>query len=150
MLNKLRNLLIENNSSESVKCKRVLELASAALMIEVARSDFDFNDEEFFLIQSLLSQEFALSPQELQSLTDSALDKTENATCLFEFTKVINHHATSNQKLKIIIMLWEIAFSDSKLCKYEEALIRKVSDLLYVPHSEFIRARQLTSEAKNV
>ena len=150
MLNKLKNLLIESDSSESVNNKRALELASAALMIEVARSDFDLNNEEFLLIQSLLAQEFALAPEELKSLADSALDKTKNATCLFEFTTVINNHATSNQKLKIIIMLWEIAFSDSKLCKYEEALIRKLSDLLYVPHSEFIRARQLTSEAKNV
>tara|TARA_A100001011_G_scaffold386878_1_gene463659 strand:+ start:533 stop:985 length:453 start_codon:yes stop_codon:yes gene_type:complete len=150
LLNKLKNLLTENDSSESVNNERALELASAALMIEVARSDFDLNNEEFLLIQSLLAQEFALAPEELKSLTDSALDKTENATCLFEFTKVINQHAASNQKLKIIIMLWEIAFSDSQLCKYEEALIRKLSDLLYVPHSDFIRARQLTSEAKNV
>ena len=54
---------------------------------------------------------------------------------------MINQHYTQTEKAQLVEMLWEVAFADAEMEKYEEHLLRKLSDLLYVPHAEFIRAK---------
>jgi uncharacterized tellurite resistance protein B-like protein len=43
--------------------------------------------------------------------------------------------------MKLVENMWRVAFSDQKLDKYEEALIRKVADLIYVSHQDFIKTK---------
>jgi uncharacterized tellurite resistance protein B-like protein len=45
--------------------------------------------------------------------------------------------------------MWELAFADGDLSKYEEYVIRKVADLIYVSHSEFIRAKTVVKQNVN-
>ncbi|MGD8559291.1 MAG: TerB family tellurite resistance protein, partial [Gammaproteobacteria bacterium] len=64
-----------------------------------------------------------------------------NATCYYEFTSLINDEFTPADKAQIIELMWQVAYADDELEKYEEALVRKIADLLYVPHTQFIAAK---------
>ena len=142
LLDKLKSLF-GNDSGESAQAEaRALELASAALMFEVARADFAIDEAEQQAVRELLQAEFALSQEEIVAVTEEAADSVDAATCLFEFTRAVNELASIDQKRALIGMMWRVAMADNTLSRYEEHLIRKFADLLYVPHADFIQAKQ--------
>ena len=142
LLDRIKTFLGSSDQAEEAGQNRILELASAALMIEVAKSDFQIEEEETLAIHGLLRRQFALSEEEVASIAALAGDQADSATCLFEFTRVINEEASPQKKRELIRMLWRVAMSDSQLSKYEEHLIRKIADLLYLTHSDFLLAKQ--------
>ena len=118
-----------------------LQVATAALLIEIARADFQMEDQEMAKIAEVLRAKFQLSVEEVQELVDLATEEAKQAISYYEFTSLINKEFSFENKLKIIELMWEVAYADDYLQKYEEALIRKISDLLYIPHSDFIAAK---------
>jgi uncharacterized tellurite resistance protein B-like protein len=121
--------------------QRRLQIATAALLIETARADFKIEDQELDKIAASLSAKFNLSSGEVDELITLAKLETRQATSYYEFTSLINKGFSFDQKIKIIELMWQVAYADDHLQKYEEALIRKISDLLYIPHSDFIAAK---------
>ena len=118
-----------------------LQIATAALLIETARADFEIEDQELNQIAASLKVKFELSAGEVAELLELAKQKTKQATSYYEFTSLINKGFSFDQKIKVIELMWQVAYADDHLQKYEEALIRKISDLLYIPHSDFIAAK---------
>ena len=119
-----------------------LHLATASLLFEVMRADFHVDDPaEREMLQQTLQQTFALSATETTQLAQLAEKEVEDAVSLHQFTGLINKNFMSNEKVRVVEMLWQVAYADGRLDRYEEGLIRKIADLLYVPHRDFIRAR---------
>ena len=141
--NKLGFSSKEDESSHEDK----LQLATAALLLEIARSDFDIAEEERLSIADSLKTTFKLSESELNELLDLAEQEVKEAVSLHQFTRLIHDNYTPADKKEIIKLLWTVAYADNVLDKYEEALIRKVSDLLYVTHKDFTHAK---SQAKSM
>ena len=142
LLTKLTALFSGSKPTSDTTPLRTLELACAALMFEVARSDFTIDETEREAIRSLLTENFALSDEDVATVTEKAADNVDAATCLFEFTRTINEVATVEQKRQLLTMMWRVALADDALSRYEEHLIRKVADLLYLPHNDFMLAKQ--------
>ncbi len=88
-----------------------------------------------------MKRRFAFSDDETQALVDAALEQEREAVSLHPFVRLIIEHFSAVQKRRIIEDMWEVAYADRELDKYEEAQIRKIADLLYVPHKDFIRAK---------
>ena len=143
LLTKLTALFSGSKAASDVTPLRTLELACAALMFEVARSDFTIDDTEREAIRLLLAERFSLSEEDVAAVTEKAADNADRATCLFEFTRTINEVATVEQKRQLLTMMWSVALADDALSRYEEHVIRKVADLLYLPHNDFMLAKQL-------
>lgn len=120
---------------------RELNLACAALMIEVMNSDHKLDDREAAEFLEVLQTSLAVSEEEIDELVSLAEKQAKDATSLYEFTRLINDHYDYQQKLGLIENMWRIAFSDETLDKYEDHLIRKVSELIYVSHSDFIKSK---------
>jgi uncharacterized tellurite resistance protein B-like protein len=80
-------------------------------------------------------------------LLELVLAKDEDMVSMHPFLRMINDHFTPEQKCRIVEDMWRVAFADHSLDKYEEAQIRKIADLLYVPHKDFIRAKLRMQEA---
>lgn len=118
-----------------------LRLATAALLMEMSRADFATSDTERALVKRLIQQEFELDEQETDGLAELAEQEAQEAVSLYQFTGLINQHFSPQQKLRVVEMLWRVALADQVLDKYEEALVRKVSELIYVPHRDFIQAK---------
>ena len=135
--------LFETLFNEKIEQKQssTRELASAALLIEVARADFEITPEELARLIGLLATTFDMSPADVELVTQQASDQVENAVSLHDFTRVINEHCSPEERNELIGLMWEVAAADEDLSKYEDHLIRRVADLLYVPHQEFIRLK---------
>ena len=143
LLTKLTALFSGTKATSDETPLRALELSCAALMFEVARSDFTIDETERESIRLLLTENFALSGEDVATVTEEAADNVDAATCLFEFTRTINDIATLDQKRQLLTMMWRVALADDALSRYAEHVIRKVADLLYLPHHDFMLAKQL-------
>lgn len=119
------------------------QLAVAALLVEVAMADHQLSDIEASKLNQLLAQKFSLTANEIVDLIDLAKNESNHATSLHQFTQIVNTQCSSSDKFRLIKAMWEMAYADGDLDKYEDYMIRKVADLIYVPHSEFIRAKSL-------
>jgi uncharacterized tellurite resistance protein B-like protein len=142
LLKKLKDLLGSESTATGEVEHRALELACAALMFEVARADFTVEPTEQDAVTSLLTAQFNLSADEVSTITEAAVEQADAATCLFEFTRTLNELASAEQKRDLLAMMWRVAMADNEISRYEEHVIRKVADLLYVPHGDFIAAKQ--------
>lgn len=151
MLKNLRRFFDQNIQSisggqHSAPPERALQLATASLLIEVSRADFNVDAKEKRAIVGAVQQMFSLSEQETHEIVELAESEIEDATCLFEFTRLVNDHFDYDQKLKIVEMMWRVSYVDLDKDKYEEHLIRKISELIYVSHHDFVRMRHLVEE----
>lgn len=138
--------LFKNSVQE--RPKQELDLAAAVLLTEIMKADHDMDEREQIMLKQVLNSLFDLNSEDLAQLLERARNQSDKANDLFQFTEAINAHWQSADKYKLIQGLWQVALSDNNLDKYEEHMIRRISDLLYIPHSEFIRAK-LSVKAQN-
>jgi uncharacterized tellurite resistance protein B-like protein len=130
----------EEEEAPSSAMSRV-DLTCAALLVEVMNSDHELDEREHQEFMAVLQQSYNIAESDLEELTQLAKDEAFEATSLYEFTKLINDSYDYEQKVGLIENMWRIAFSDKRLDKYEDHLIRKVSELIYVSHSDFIKTK---------
>jgi uncharacterized tellurite resistance protein B-like protein len=148
MFKTLKSIFDDNITklSEPSNEKHSLELASAALLFEISRADEDISKIEKHEIASALRRVFSLEEQELQNLLDAADSAVSEAVSLYEFTDVLNEKFDREQKIKLIEMLWRVAFADDTLDKYEEYYVRKIAELLHVSHKDYIKTKLRVQE----
>ena len=130
----------EEEEAPSSAMSRV-DLTCAALLVEVMNSDHELDEREHQEFMAVLQQSYNIAKSDLEELIQLAKDEAFEATSLYEFTKLINDSYDYEQKVELIENMWRIAFSDKRLDKYEDHLIRKVSELIYVSHSDFIKTK---------
>ena len=124
--------------NQEEKEKNIINNACAALLIETALADKVFNTEEIDSMKKTLREVYEIDEKDLDELISESEKKVSESTSLYEYTRLINDLCDYQDKIKLINNLWAIAFADKHLDKYEEYLIRKISDLLHVSHSDFI------------
>lgn len=129
----------EQESPEHVEHR--LRLAAAALLVETGRADFGDDPRERRATIRLLCEALGLPEVEVEGLVAEAETRAGEATSLFEFTRLINDHYNPQRKVQLIAHMWQVAYADGNLDKYEEALIRQVAELIYVPHRDYIQAK---------
>lgn len=142
LLSKFKELLgqlhASDDSDDSVSLR---QLASAALLLEVSRADFDASESERLSVHQHLQQAFGLSEAAIVALTDEADKRVDESTSLYEFTRIINDECGPAERVALIEQMWRVAYADGELCRYEEHLIRRVAELIYVSHGDFIRTK---------
>ena len=121
--------------------EHALQLATAALLIEMMRMDDNVVVEEQRVVKDILNTRFSLSDDEMARLMALAEEEASGLADYYQFTSLINKNFTSPQKINLVEHLWRVAYADGRLDKHEEHLVRKLSELLYVPHSAFIAAK---------
>tara|TARA_R110002012_G_scaffold287472_1_gene479868 strand:+ start:75 stop:524 length:450 start_codon:yes stop_codon:yes gene_type:complete len=121
------------------------EVATAVLLYELMRADGDFSAQEQHAYEQILRSHFSLDDTQLNELLTLTKEKASQATDFSQFTRVINATSSVTQKRGIIEGLWKIAYSDDVLDPEEEHMIRRVADLLYIPHSQFIKSKLAAS-----
>ena len=143
VLKKIKNLVMGDRAYAETASdpEERQQLALASLLVEMARADFDESEEEHNRIIDLLVVHFDLSAAEAQKLLNRAREAADGAVCLFDFTRALHESLDREQKQDVIRLLWQVALSDSTLDKYEDYLVRKVADLLYVSHGDVIRLK---------
>jgi len=137
----LKFLTIESIESDPINLEHALRVATAVLLVEVARADFIVQPAEKARLRELLERQFSLSTAELDALMEEAEADADRLVSLQHITRLLNEHYDHSMKLRVVEMMWQLVYADGEKDHYEEHLIRQVADLLYISHSEFIQAR---------
>lgn len=116
-------------------------LAMAGLLVEAARADHQITEDELRTLGGLLAQRFDMDSGEADSLVHRARDAVERSVSMFEFTRPLQDALSYEERIEFVRMLWDVVFADRQLDRYEEYLVGKVSELLYVARGDVIRAR---------
>ena len=138
----------ESGGTNGADRAAALRLATAVLMIDVARADHVFEESEFDRVLQLVQAHFDLDPQDAAELVNDASDEADDLVSAYDFTSVLHKHLDEDEKARIVGMLWQIAYADGELDKYEDSLVLKISDLLYVNRAKVMRLKhdaQLTA-----
>ena len=152
MLNKLSRFIerhLQPGGESPTLSTHQKQVAVAALLVEVAMADHQFSESELDSLSQSLIRKYSLTSEEIAELISLAKSESNHATSLHQFTQLINQYCNNNEKFSLLKAMWEIAFADGNLHKYEDYLIRKVADLIHLSHSEFIRAKSLAKAAQN-
>lgn len=128
--------------------EKALQLATAALLVEVTRVDNQVTADEREAVLGAVAAKFSLDADASAALVRRAEERNREATSYFEFTAQINKNLDYAHKLELIEQMWEVAFADGEIDKYEDHLIRKVAGLLYVSHPDFIAAKHRVEAAR--
>ena len=135
------NITAATQAGNPADQERAYQLATAALLIEMTRADHDVKSVERNAVTQAVQRAFELDAAQTEELLALAEEEADTATSLYEFTRLINRHFDAKQKEHIVELLWHVALADGEIDKYEDHLVRKVADLIYVPHLAFIRAQ---------
>jgi uncharacterized tellurite resistance protein B-like protein len=135
------NNLIPDSSTGPGGTEQAIRLAVAALLVEVAESDYEESQAERQVLLDAIRLRFGLDGQRSRELVRLAAAEHAESTDYFQFTSLINDHYEPRQKIKLVEDLWRVAFADGQLDKYEEHVIRRLADLLHVSHKDFIAAK---------
>lgn len=145
MISNIRKFFEKNlhlDTSKSLADQRArLPLASAALMFELMKTDTHVDSRESETLQEVLRNRFDLDAGTLAQVVALAEEESRRSTSLYEFTSLINAEYSYEERVQLVENLWEVAFADQHLDRYEDHMIRKVADLIYVRHSDFIRTK---------
>jgi len=118
-----------------------LQIATAALLIEMMRADAEISEEERKTITNTMQSKFELTEEETGAVMDLAEEEIWKSTGYYEFTSLLNKGFSHLQKIKVIEHLWEVAYADAILDKHEEYMVRKITHLIHVSHKDFIKAK---------
>ncbi len=151
MLKKLReifnNALINPDQEDPAGRDHALRLATAALLIEVVRADYEEDIKETEAVIRQLQTRFDLTEEETLLLVEEAAQEADHSVSLQDFTRLLHENLSVEEKHSVIEMLWLIAMADDHLDKHEDYVVRKVAELLYVTHGDLIRIRNEVKEA---
>lgn len=149
MLGKLASLFdraLAPTDADPATREHALRVATALLLIEVARADYAAEGVEVAVMIASLRQFFALDAAEAAALLEEATTTADRAVELQQFTRRLHEQLSVVEKLRVVEMLWEVALADARLENHEDHLVRRIADLLYVPHSDLIRIRNRVRE----
>jgi uncharacterized tellurite resistance protein B-like protein len=142
MLNSIRDFFDRHiGTAPTANERHTIELATAALLVEVARIDQDSSAAEKTAVLRAVREKFELTHDEAERLIALAEEEMKQASDYFQFTSLINRQFTQEQKQRVIELMWRIAYSDAHLSAHENHLMRKVADLLHISHGDYIAAK---------
>jgi len=144
MIKRIKDLLSNfSNQEENVEDEKIssLDKACSALLIEVAYADKIFDESEIISLKESLKETYNIDDKIIDELISDAKKTVDESTSLYEYTRVVNDEFDYSDKLELLSRIWKLAFADGNLDKYEDHLIRKISDLIHISHSDFIKIK---------
>jgi uncharacterized tellurite resistance protein B-like protein len=141
MFERLKTLLQFSANSKDIPAEQAAPMAAAMLLLEVAWADHEISDTELESTRAAIQGLFGLTREQVETLVAQAKSEHEAAISMYPFTRAVNETLTSEEKRQLIVLLWRLAGSDSSVDVHEEHTIRRIADLLYVSHDDFIEAK---------
>ena len=113
---------------------------AVVLMLQLSHADFSSEQQEHDVVRQYLQQEFGLSSAAAEQVFKAALSQASDATCLHGFTSKLKGLPYA-ERLALLDKLWKVAFADGELDPHEEAMLRKIADLLFIRHGDYIQSK---------
>jgi uncharacterized tellurite resistance protein B-like protein len=126
------------------RVERKVELLSAVLLLEAAQSDYDCSEDEMLHVVETISSMFRLPREYAEELIEFARSERGKAADIYHYTRQVNEHMNRDEKLSILEAVWRIIYVDGQIDKHEEHFARKLTNLLWLEHKDFIDAKLKT------
>jgi uncharacterized tellurite resistance protein B-like protein len=107
-----------------------VQLAAAALLLELAHADDEFSPEERSYIEGALARQFNLTEDEVANLIELAGKEHHESVDHFQFTSLISENFDLGQKVVLAEVMWGLVAADGQIASHEAYLVRKISNLL--------------------
>lgn len=158
MLDYLRKILsppvqeqvVQEKPAKDKAEKRKLEVATAALFVEMARADGEFSEDERKKIIKVMKETFDLEDECVNDLIELSEQKIKESVSLYEFTTIINDKYSNEEKFELIKNLWRLIYVDRTLNMYEDHLVKKIGAMLNLDHKKIIDAKLMVKEEKGI
>jgi len=144
MINKIKELITKFSNKEEIEEESdfsQLNNACAALLVEIAFADKEFDETEKTSLKLTLMETYAIEEADIDEIIKDAENTVAESTSLYGYTRIVNDEFEYDDKLSLLKNLWKVAYADGNLDKYEEHLIRKISDLIHISHSDYINIK---------
>lgn len=142
MLKTLRDLFDSlRPAATPAEDEHALRLATAVLLVEVMRADASFREGEREAVLAALREKFALADDEAARLAELAEAAARQASDLWSFTSVVDERFDMPRKLRIVELMWRVAYADGHLAEHERHVMWRIADLLHVPQGAYVNAR---------
>ena len=144
MINKIKELITKFGNKEEIEEKSDLSKlnnACAALLVEIAFADKEFDETEKTSLKLTLMETYTIEEADIDEIIKDAENTVAESTSLYGYTRIVNDEFEYDDKLSLLKNLWKVAYADGNLDKYEEHLIRKISDLIHISHSDYINIK---------
>ena len=143
MLKKIKSLFFKTSGEETaeVQVAQTIDKTCASLIIEVALADKVFDESEINLLKNMLLETYSLKLDDANELIANAEKTVNESTSLYGYTREVNDNFDYQSKLDLLDQLWRMAFADGNIDKYEEHVVRKISDLIHISHNDFIQSK---------
>ncbi|TFG92648.1 MAG: TerB family tellurite resistance protein [Syntrophobacterales bacterium] len=127
-----------------------IRIATCALLLEMSQIDGEFSESEREGILSIIKREYEVDDEHITAIIETADKELKGSLDLWQFTNLINHNYTQEEKIKIIEMVWHIAYTDGRLDKHEDFLVHKIANLLRLTHRQLIDAKIKVREGMEI
>ena len=132
--------LFKTEDSEAESKDNSIQKSICSLMIEVAYADNQLDESELKAMANSL-RKLDIQQEEIREIVDETLAKSKESISFYEHTRILNDQLDYDQKKDVLNSVWSIAFADGQMNKHEEHLIRRIADLLYLNHKDFINSK---------
>lgn len=148
MLESLKSLLDlpQKGHERLTELKPEPRVAVCAILLEVARSDGDFAPSERETIVALLRQAYSLSLDEVEELIELTETERKRHPDLWAFANAIGRAYTPEEKLELLVMVWQVVFADQVLDAHEDMFVRQLQPMLAVNHSVVMEAKKIARQ----
>jgi uncharacterized tellurite resistance protein B-like protein len=148
MLQSIRDFFERNLATSAPAAERhTIELATAAMLVEVVRCDGAADESERAAVLRAVYEKFGLSGSEADTLIRLAEEEVRQASDYYQFTSLINRHFSQEQKQRVIELMWQVAYADAEISAHENHLMRRIADLLHITHGDYIAAKMRAKDA---
>ncbi len=145
MLSSLKKIYAKSTTNGSEKAQARNEhnvrVATCALLVEIARIDETFTEQELELVLSILKDKYDLSAEHADALIVEAEAELKQSLDLWQFARLINDNYSNDEKIEVVETLWQIVYVDGKMDQYEHYLMNKLKNLLRLSHNQLIDAK---------
>ena len=121
-------------------------LAAAALLVHVATTDSNFDDNERAKLREALSERFELGAEEADGLISAAVAADREAVDLYQFTSLLNRSCDEEGRRKVVEMMFQVAYADGELSEFEDNVVWRASELMQVPSRDRVTIRRRVRE----
>ena len=141
VLDKLRTLFQPPEQDGPERRDQSVRMAAAILLLEMEHADFQHDLQERRAVRGQLRQRFGLDEATVEELLGAAVARNRESVSMHRYLSTLNEYLEYADKLAVMEMLWHVAYADGELHRYEEALLRRMAELLYIQHQDFIRVK---------
>ena len=140
MLPFLKKFKKENNTEDVSDNEKNILITS--LLIECAKGDYDFSNQEISKIKDLIKKKLKLDQSKINLIFDKALETVEENVELYSLSKDIRDNFNKEEILEIFEYMWTVVLADGKIDDFEAALMSKLVGLFHLTGKESADAKK--------